>query len=247
MIARAPNSNTHPSADALQSGLSYLIQEGDAHRIELATSLHKEVAGGLVACTSVGEMIRLELEHIQGLPQSMKLLGQLDTTLRQSLQVVREMTESQFPSILKAFGLNVALQQHLRAMAEHFSGSVILHTDGDEPAFDLPCRLNLFRIVQSLISLCARYANASWIEVTCRSHKDRIEISINHDGKTDLWTQHDAAGELAIIDTRCLAAACHLQIAETTPAGASRISITAFAQPAAGACLNPHPSRTSDS
>jgi len=212
------------------SSMRSLLQESDSYRIGLSTCLHKDVAGSLVACASLGELVRLDLEKQKGHAQAEKLLAQLDSTLRAALQVVRELTEAQFPPVLKAFGLNVALQQHLREMAEHFSGSVILHTEGEEPAFDMASRLNLFRIIQSLITQCVKHARPSWIEVTCRAQKTAVEIAISHDGSDDMWASEEAVVELSIVNARCQISSVQMNVAETGPRGGSRISLIAFIQ-----------------
>ena len=65
---------------------------------------------------SLGEMMRHELANGGDSASVGKLLGTLDATLRQTLQLVRDMTEKQFPPVLKAFGLHVALPS-LRAIS----------------------------------------------------------------------------------------------------------------------------------
>lgn len=157
-----------------------------------------------------------------------RLLGSLDATLRQTLQLVRDMTEKQFPPVLKAFGLNVALQQLVRNIGENFAGSLVLHISGDEPQFDLTSRLNLFRIMQALLKHCVRFADTSWVEVTCRASAEKLEITIDHDGGDSIWKETGAGSEMAIIEARCALLGSRMEIMGAGPGGSSRVCLMAL-------------------
>ncbi|MBN8419040.1 MAG: hypothetical protein J0L73_09010 [Verrucomicrobia bacterium] len=223
------------SAAMLLQALSCLVKEEDAQRVDLAHLLHKDMAGGLVACASLGEMMRHELANGGDAASVGKLLGSLDSTLRQTLQLVREMTEKQFPPVLKAFGLNVALQQLVRNVGENFAGSLVLHISGDEPAFDLASRLNLFRIMQALLKHCVRFADTSWVEVTCRASAEKLEITIDHDGGDSIWTEAVPGSEMAVIEARCALLGSRMQIMGAGPGGSSRLYLMALSTPAQSA------------
>lgn len=216
------------SAATLLQSLSGLLKEEDAQRVDLAHLLHKDMAGGLVACASLGEMMRHELANGGNTGSVVKLLGSLDSTLRQTLQLVRDMTEKQFPPVLKAFGLHVALQQLVRNVGENFPGSLVLHLSGDEPSFDLASRLNLFRIMQALLTHCVRFANTSWVEVTCRASAEKLEITIDHDGGDDIWKEMGSGSEMALIEARCALLGSRMQVMSAGPDGSSRICLMAL-------------------
>ena len=215
----------------LLQALSCLLKEEDAQRVDLAHLLHKDMAGGLVACASLGEMMRHELANGGDTANVGKLLGSLDATLRQTLQLVRDLTEKQFPPVLKAFGLHVALQQLVRNVGENFAGSLVLHINGDEPSFDLASRLNLFRIMQALLKHCVRFADTSWVEVTCRASADKLEITIDHDGGDSVWKETGAGSEMAVIEARCALLGSRMQVLESGPGGNSRICLMALPSP----------------
>lgn len=218
-----------PSTKAVWLGLEQVIFDTDARSIALSANLHRNVAGTLVASAAVGELVRLELDPKIASSKTLKLLTQLDAALREALQAVRELTEAQFPAVLKVFGLNAALQQHLPSLKGQFSGSVTLDTNGEEPVLPLASRLHLFRIVQSLISLCMRYSGASEIAVTSHSQNNRIDVGIDHDGSDELWTCPEVAGELAVVRARCAAAKCEISVCESPQMGGVRIGVTAYA------------------
>jgi len=229
MKSKLPDFVSQPSTEALCSGLKHVFCDLDAQSIALATNLHRDVAGTLLASASLGELLRLELDPKLASPKTVKLLTQLDAALREGLQVVRELTNAQFPPVLKVFGLNAALQQHLPSLRDQFSGSVTLDTKGQEPVFPLASRLNLFRIVQSLISLCMRCSGASQIAVISQSQKNRIDVAIDHDGSDELWTCPQVAGELAVVRARCATAECEIYVCEAPQIGSVRIGVIACA------------------
>jgi signal transduction histidine kinase len=223
------------SSSLMLQALICLLKEEDAQRVDLAHLLHKDMAGGLVACVSLGEMMRHELANGGDTASVGKLLGSLDSTLRQTLQLVRDMTEKQFPPVLKAFGLHVALQQLVRNVSENFAGSLVLHINGDEPSFDLTSRLNLFRIMQALLKHCVRFANTSWVEVTCRASAEKLEITIDHDGGDSIWKETGAGSELAVIEARCALLGSRMQVMGAGPGGSSRLCLMALPLPAQAA------------
>lgn len=227
--ALAGQAVSRASSEAVWLGLEHVIHNLDAQSIALVTNLHRDLAGTLVTSAAFGELVRLDLDPKLASSKTVKLLTQLDATLREALQVVRELTEAQFPSVLKVFGLNAALQQHLPNLRGQFSGPVTLETNGEEPVLPLTSRLHLFRIVQSLMSLCMRYSGASKIAITSHSQKNRIEVAIDHDGSDEIWTFPEVAGELAVVKARCAAAECEIYLCEARQMGGVRIGVIAYA------------------
>lgn len=221
------------NVEMLLQTLSSLLKDDDARRVEYAQHLHGDVAGGLVACSSLGEMMRHELAN-EADPASLgKLLASLDSALRQTLHLVRDLTEGQFPPVLKAFGLYAALQQLVRNIGENFAGSLMLHINGDEPKFELAHRLNLFRLMQTLLKHCVRYANTSWVEVTCRATPEKLEITIDHDGSGNIWMEGSGWPDVAVIQARCMLLGSRLEVMRSSTGGSSRISVLALPSSAA--------------
>src|SRR6188508_1333733 len=99
-----------PAADA-RAPLGSVLQEQDTRRVDLAQRLHRDVAGGLVACASMSEMIRHELRQTGGNVALTGMLTNLESALRHTIQVVRDLTGEQLPAVLKTFGICGALEQ----------------------------------------------------------------------------------------------------------------------------------------
>lgn len=191
------------SADpSVGEALQRSLENEDLHRLDLARRLHRDVAGNLVACNAVSEMIRHQLAQ-GGSAGITTMLAGIDTALRQTLQVVRELTEEQLPPVLTAFGLGAALQQLVKQIGGGFSGSLVLHVNEEELGLDPVRRLCLFRVLQLMIRRCVCDARATRIEVTCLATPGQVECSIDHDGDADPWAGTDGNGELATIKARC--------------------------------------------
>ena len=198
--------------------LGWLIQDDDLRRLDLAQGLHKDVAGGLVACTADGEMIRQEFSQREVSTQLATMLTSMDSTLRQSIQVVRELAELQFPPVLKAFGLCAALQQLVRDLAESFVGALVLHIKGDEPVFEPVRRICVYRMLEMLLSRCVRNSRTSWAEVTCTGAPGRAEFTIDYDSEEALWESSELGVDGQIIEARRALLGATFQVT-TTPTG----------------------------
>ena len=206
--------------------LERLLIEDDSARITLSQRLHKDIAGGLVVCTSISEMIRHELGRAASASDIEKIHQNLDAALRQVLGLVREITEGLFPPVLKVFGIQAALQQLARNLTPRFSGSLLLNISGDEPSVSLPHRLGIYRIVEEMIELCVRSAEASWIEVTMQ-HPELGEaaIFIDHDGKQDIWKADEGSSAMSIIQARCRALGASFKISTSGLGDRTRLAL----------------------
>ncbi len=226
---KAPSTKTPAApttAEATQSALQRAIEGEDLHRLDLARRLHKDVAGNLVACTAMSEMVRHQLGAAAKPAGVATTLALIDKALRDTLQIVRELTEEQFPPVLTAFGMSAALQQFVKQMVGGFNGALILHVSEDEIKLDPVRRLNLFRLLQTMIRRCVCDAKASVVEVSFISANGQIECTIDHDGETDLWSPATDADELAFIDARCALLGCSFRSVSSPAGGTSRVTLS---------------------
>ncbi|MDB6118290.1 MAG: sensor histidine kinase [Verrucomicrobiaceae bacterium] len=214
------------TAEAAQSALQRSIEGEDLHRLDLARRLHKDVAGNLVACTAMSEMVRHQLGPDSKPAAVASTLALIDKALRDTLQIVRELTEEQFPPVLTAFGMSAALQQFVKQMVGGFTGALILHLDEDELKLDPVRRLHLFRLLQTMIRRCVCDARAGVVEVSFVSVNGDIECMIDHDGETDLWSPATDAEELAFIQARCALLGGTLCYVSSPTGGTSRVTLS---------------------
>lgn len=213
--------------EILDHALERLLAEDDSTRISLSHRLHKDIAGGLVVCTSISEMIRHELGKTISAQEIEKLHNNLDSALRQVLGLVREITESLFPPVLKVFGIHAALQELARSITPRFPGSLLLNISGNEPGISLPRRLGAYRIVEELLDRCARSAAASWIEINARSAElDGMDIFIDHDGRGDIWTPAEDDTTMHLIQARCQLLGAAFKVSSSSLGDRTRVALS---------------------
>lgn len=205
--------------------LAARLAADDEMRIQLSHRLHKEVAGGLVACTSLSEMLRHANAQRNDAELVAKLHGDLESALRQTLGVVRDITEGLYPPVLKVFGFNAALQQLIRALTEGFGGSIMLQLNGNEPEFELKDRLNLFRVVEDLVHVCLQTSEATWLEITCQTGDQQWELFIDHDGRGDAWSAEQTSPDVVQVEARCAIMAAELDVSTSGAGDRVRIAV----------------------
>lgn len=194
-----------------------LIAQSDARGLALSQRLHKQVGGNLVACIALSEMIRQELSNSQDHSSIGRLAGQLEATLRGSIQDVREICEQQYPPILKAFGLNAALQDLVDRLATHFSGAVVLKSESDDfpmPALQL---LNLYRLFEELLKHCMDDPQAEMIEILLRCEGRHVRLQVAYEGDLAHWDENHPQPRLKIIQRRCRLLGSHFEAVCSKP------------------------------
>ena len=222
----AKEADPSPRETALTNALQIALQAEDAHRLDLAKRLHRDVAGNLVACTALSEMVKSMKGSQDTLPPSIvTTLSRIDSALRDTLQLVRSLAEEQFPPVLNAFGLNTALQQLVKKMAAGFNGALLLHVGEGELALDATKRLSLFRILEMIIQRCVAHSRATVIEISCAASNGCLECVVDHDGQPEIWTYGSGEQELAIVHARCASLGCNLQTTTSPTSHIPRIML----------------------
>ena len=224
----SPSSSPTLNADGIAvEALAGQLANDDELKIQLSHRLHKEVAGGMVACTSLSEMLRHSLGQAEAASPAAKLHSELDSALRQTLGVVRDITEGLYPPVLKVFGFHAALQQLVRSFTEAFGGSIMLQLNGNEPAFELGSRLNLFRLVETMLHIVIEHSNASWLEITCQCGEHECEVSIEHDGGSSVWSAPDTSSQVMQIEARCGLLQARFEVSASGHADRTRCTLLA--------------------
>ena len=102
----------------------------------------------------------------------------LDTILRS----VRDLVMGLRPSMLDDFGLQPALEWHIRDFRRRFGIPIDLTLAGDLDALPDQYRTCVYRIVQEALTNCARHAHAKRVEIGVRYDQNTIDLSIADDG-----------------------------------------------------------------
>lgn len=209
-------------ADLPCMAVGELLAEDDRRRLSLAQHLHRDVAGGLVVCTTLNEMARIGCEQGDDLATTKETLAKLEAALKQTIQVVREITEEQYPLALKAFGLTFALDKLAKKMSEAGKAEVSVTVEGNEFSLPLEKRLSVYRILEALAARCLRSGLASMVSIHCRFSSSELEFVLLHDGDAPVVT---ADAELAWVKARIAVLPAQLFVSTADPDGASSLRL----------------------
>ena len=152
----------------------------EEERKHLSRELHDHVAQVLTA-------LRMELGRIErtrapadarigaAVAESKKLVDNMFRTVRDLALGLR-------PSMLDDFGLQAALEWHVRDVASRYGVNVELHVDGEFDSLPDRYRTCVYRAVQEALTNCVRHAKARSINVSVTSEGDHLDVSVTDDG-----------------------------------------------------------------
>lgn len=157
-----------------------LVATQEAERKHLSHELHDHVGQVLTA-------LRMELGRIE------RLRSPDDGILRHAVAECRQLVDSMVrtvrdlalglrPSMLDDFGLQPALEWHVRDFGKRYNLPVKLEVT--EPLDHLPDqhRTCVYRVIQEALTNCARHSSATHIHVRVDRRGDNLEVAINDDG-----------------------------------------------------------------
>jgi signal transduction histidine kinase len=97
-------------------------------------------------------------------------------------RTVRDLALGLRPSMLDDFGLQAALEWHVRDVSSRYGVNVNLHMDGDFDALPDRYRTCIYRTVQEALTNCVRHAKAVAADVRVIGESDHIDVSVTDDG-----------------------------------------------------------------
>ncbi len=191
-------------AELAERQMRQLAQERDAaqeeERKHLSRELHDHVAQVLTA-------LRMELGRIERTPapadarigsavaESKKLVDSMFRTVRDLALGLR-------PSMLDDFGLQAALEWHVRDVISRYGVNVELHVDGGFDILPDRYRTCVYRAVQEALTNCVRHARARSVTVSVRKEGDELKVSVSDDGVGIDSTRRDSGLGLRGIEER---------------------------------------------
>ena len=157
-----------------------LVAAQEEERKKLTRELHDHVGQMLTALRmEIGRADRArgpaDTKLAQPLTEAKRLL---DTILRS----VRDLVMGLRPSMLDDFGLQPALEWHVRDFRRRFAMPVELSLSGDLDTLPDQYRTCVYRIVQEALTNCARHAQARQVEVSVAFAQNTLDLSVADDG-----------------------------------------------------------------
>ena len=157
-----------------------LVAAQEEERKKLTRELHDHVGQMLTA-------LRMEIgraDRARGISDA--ALAQAIAEARRLLDIilrsVRDLVMGLRPSMLDDFGLQPALEWHIRDFRRRFAVAVDLTLAGDLDTLPDQYRTCIYRIVQEALTNCARHARAKHIEISLRLAENTLDLLIADDG-----------------------------------------------------------------
>ena len=171
-------------AERAESEMRHLSQQlvaaQEEERKKLTRELHDHVGQMLTALRmEIGRAARArgsaDGQLVHALAEARRLL---DTILRS----VRDLVMGLRPSMLDDFGLQPALEWHVRDFRRRYAIGVDLSLDGELDSLPDQYRTCVYRIVQEALTNCARHAHAKRVEIVVHYAENTLDLVVADDG-----------------------------------------------------------------
>ena len=155
-----------------------LVNTQEEERRNLSRELHDHVAQVLTG-------LRMGLggiERSSGDGRVRAAVAECKALVDDMFRTVRDLALGLRPSMLDDFGLQAALEWHVRDFSRRYALDVDLQMEGDFDALPDKHRTCVYRIVQEAMTNCVRHAQARSIEVAVSLSKGELRVLVTDDG-----------------------------------------------------------------
>ena len=153
-----------------------LVSAQEEERKHLSRELHDHVAQVLTG-------LRMELGRVERMSATVgPAISECKHLVDDMFRTVRDLALGLRPSMLDDFGLQPALEWHVRDFMRRYATDVELKMDGDFETLPDKHRTCVYRIIQEAMTNCARHARASHIQIAVTADKGQLRASVSDDG-----------------------------------------------------------------
>jgi signal transduction histidine kinase len=157
-----------------------LVNTQEEERKNLSRELHDHVAQVLTG-------LRMELGRIE------RMAAPVDARIGPAVTECKKLVDDMFrtvrnlalglrPSMLDDFGLQAALEWHVRDFMGRYAIDAELKMDGDFDALPDKHRTCVYRVVQEAMTNCVRHAHAKTIQIDVRAQRGHLQVFVRDDG-----------------------------------------------------------------
>jgi signal transduction histidine kinase len=157
-----------------------LVNTQEEERKSLSRELHDHVAQVLTG-------LRMELGRVE------RIAAPLDARVGPAVAECKGLVDDMFntvrglalglrPSMLDDFGLEAALEWHVRDFMGRFAMNVDLEMDGDFDPLPDKHRTCVYRVVQEALTNCVRHAHAQNVKIRVHTRDRHLHVSVTDDG-----------------------------------------------------------------
>ncbi|HSP16808.1 MAG TPA: histidine kinase [Thermoanaerobaculia bacterium] len=157
-----------------------LVAAQEEERKKLTRELHDHVGQMLTALRM--EIGRADRSRASSDTRTAQALAEAKRLLDTILRSVRDLVMGLRPSMLDDFGLQPALEWHVRDFRRRFNISAGLDLSGDLNALPDQHRTCVYRIVQEALTNCARHARANHVSVAVTYDEAALALTVVDDG-----------------------------------------------------------------
>ncbi|COW70293.1 signal transduction histidine kinase [Mycobacterium tuberculosis] len=144
--------------------------------------------------------IKMKLSGVQSNFQSAEIENSVQQ-LDRSIVELRRIAHNMMPSNLLRSGLEVALKDLCSALSNHHT-QIELQTDGLNQNLNQHYQVNIYRIVQELLSNSLKHADADYILVQVIQNEGQVLITVEDNGKGFDLDQAKASNGMGLSNIR---------------------------------------------
>jgi signal transduction histidine kinase len=157
-----------------------LVNTQEEERKSLSRELHDHVAQVLTG-------LRMELGRVERIAAPLDArvgpaVAECKSLVDDMFNTVRSLALGLRPSMLDDFGLQAALEWHVRDFTGRFAINVDLEMDGDFDPLPDKHRTCVYRVVQEALTNCVRHAQAQNVTVRVHTRGSHLHVSVADDG-----------------------------------------------------------------
>jgi signal transduction histidine kinase len=153
-----------------------LVSAQEEERRNLSRELHDHVAQVLTG-------LRMELGRIERMSSAVgPAITECKSLVDDLFRTVRDLSLGLRPSMLDDFGLEAALEWHVRDFMRRCAIDVELKMNGDLDTLPDKQRTCVYRVIQEAMTNCARHAQANHIRIAVTAEKGQLRVSVSDDG-----------------------------------------------------------------
>jgi signal transduction histidine kinase len=155
-----------------------LVNTQEEERRNLSRELHDHVAQVLTGL----RMGLGRIERTSGDGRVSAAVAECRQLVDDMFRTVRDLALGLRPSMLDDFGLQPALEWHVRDFSRRCNVDVELKIEGDVASLPDKHRTCVYRVIQEAMTNCARHARATTILVEVASRDGQLRVSVSDDG-----------------------------------------------------------------
>jgi signal transduction histidine kinase len=157
-----------------------LVAAQEEERKNLSRELHDDVAQVLTALRM--ELGRIERTGVPGDGRLRSAVAECKKLVDDMFRTVRNLSLGLRPSMLDDFGLQAALEWHVRDFTNRCGVDVELNMDGEFDALPDNYRTCVYRAVQEALTNCIRHAHARTIRIGVKADGEALRVRVTDDG-----------------------------------------------------------------